>query len=120
MVGLQECVGDGAMEALSREKYEFVGAAAAHRGYVHLYVKRGVRWAGGRVLKGVAAVAAEVELAGQVVCVAAAHLAPGAEGAGQRRTEMRALVEAAQGGAVMLLGGIRSRPTGSPSRPPSA
>ena len=95
MVSLQECAGEAILEAMGPEKCEFVGAAAAHRGFVHFYVKKGVRWGQGRVVGGVAAVVAEVELAGQVVSVAAAHLAPGAEGAQQRRSEMEALVDAA-------------------------
>ena len=40
VVALQECDGQVGLDALCKQRYDFVGAAAAHRGYVHLYVKK--------------------------------------------------------------------------------
>ena len=109
VVSLQECAEGGAMEALSREKYEFVGAAAAHRGFVHLYVKRGVRWGRGQAVQGAPGVVAEVEIGGQLVCVAAVHLEPGAEGAARRREQAQRVLAAMWGQAVVVLGDLNVR-----------
>ena len=109
VVALQECDGDVALEALCKQKYDFVGAAVAHRGYVQLYVKKGVRWGRRQVVEGLPAVLAEVAFAGKAVCVAGVHLEPHAEGVARRREQLRGVLAAMWGASVMVLGDLNAR-----------
>ena len=109
VVSLQECPKAAALDVVGGERYELVGAAPAHSGYVHLYVRRGVKWGCGVVLEGLPAVVAEVQLAGEVLCVAAVHLAPGADGASERREQLARVLGAMRGKHVLVLGDVNAR-----------
>ena len=90
-----------------------VGAArvsedARDAGFVHLYVKRGLRAervSGG----GWPGVIAEVQVQGEVVKIVAAHLVHGPGAGAARLRQARRLVDLSGGGNVLLMGDLNVR-----------
>ena len=112
VVALQECPEEGHWEGLSVD-YTLVGAArvredARDAGFVHLYVKRGLRAervSGG----GWPGVIAEVQVQGEVVKIVAAHLVHGPGAGAARLRQARTMFDLSGGGNVLLMGDLNVR-----------
>ena len=88
VVALQECPGQERWGGLA-DSMEHVGAAKAHCGFVHLYVRRGVPWGRVRSDASLPCLIAELRLRGGCVNVVSSHLAPGpGEGAASERLKL--------------------------------
>ncbi len=109
IVALQECPTAVALPRL-QASCELLGAAPAHAGFVHLYVRPGRGW--GRVVAGKGPGVIGRLVQGPVVLhVAALRLkaGPGDQNASARRAQLAALLECCVGDAVVLMGDMNVR-----------
>ena len=108
VVALQECPSSACLQGL-QGVYDLVGSVAAHRGFVHLYARKGSVRKRSLVEAGVPGVFGEVEVSGQVLSVAAVHLAPGDEGAGARLKAMKKVMARMRERAALIMGDTNMR-----------
>ena len=108
VVALQECPGPDRWAGLD-DSMEQVGAARAHAGFVHLYVKRVVPSERVGVTAKCPWVVAELKLRGGTVKVASVHLAPGEGAAEERLKQVRQIAKICGGGSVVVLGDLNVR-----------
>ena len=95
VVSLQECPSLEPSPSLGAA-YHFIGAEAAHAGFVHLYVAQ-VQGVPARVeLRGQPAVACHLDVGDVALIFVALHLPPHEECAAQRATNLRQLLRALQ------------------------
>ena len=110
VVALQEVPDQGAMELLA-DSHTFVGSAASHAGFIHLYVRRSLPWDRIELSSNCPAVAAHLRLQdGGLLDVAAVHFASGAVACEERRLQLEMVLAFVHGEARVILGDMNVRP----------
>jgi endonuclease/exonuclease/phosphatase family metal-dependent hydrolase len=108
VVGLQECPSEGALKLLGK-RMQFIGAAKAHAGNVHLYVAKGFPVQRVPLSADIPAVMARVTMAGFDVDVAALHLCHGASSDHVRMRQLRAVMAAKASDSLIVLGDFNAK-----------
>ena len=110
VLALQECPSSEALAELDVE-YAFVGAAAAHVGYVHLYVRRGLSFGAEALADGLPGVMARGVVDGVDCEVVACHLAPHASASAveERGRQVESLLAKVTAPARIFMGDLNVR-----------
>ena len=112
VVCLQECPSREPLSSLATS-YRFIGAAAAHAGFVHLYVARAHGEAARSALPGEPGVACTVDVGDVALTIVALHLPPFEAGADERAAIVRRVVASAsqprRAAALVLAGDLNVR-----------
>ena len=110
VVALQEVPDQDAMELLA-DSHTFVGSAASHAGFIHLYVRRSLQLDRFALSSKCPAVAAHIRLqGGGLLDVVAVHFASGAVAGEERRSQLQMVLAFVHGETRVILGDMNVRP----------
>lgn len=96
------------LELLSKH-HTFVASARAHAGFVHLYVRAGLKFLALENLAGCPCVAARVEVSSMEIDVVALHLVPGAHSSAARLSQITTATTLVSSAASVILGDMNVR-----------
>ena len=108
IVALQECTSEARLAEVP-SRLAFVGSAASHAGFVHLYVREGFAYQMIRCESDLPCVAASVTIGDVVVNVVAVHLAPHSGAQAVRVKQLRSALAGCDAGGVLVMGDANMR-----------